>query len=204
MKLRGILPALAASLVITLTGCFGGGGGEIPQDRYYRLDQPMPKADGGLVMTGTLEVPRILAGGILNEQAIAFSYEEAPDVLRQYRSQFWNDAPGIMIQDRLTRYLQAAGVAKNVVMSSYGVRTDYYVKGELRRMELVAGKMSKVVLEMDLGLVRNQDAVLLFSNNYRMEKTIARAEPGLAVEGINSAMAEIFAAYLNDLYKLRR
>lgn len=203
MNSKRILSTLIVSLVIVLTGCYNEDNGEIPQDRYYRLDPPMPKTDGGLVMIGTLEVPRILAGGILNEQAIAFSYEETPNVLRQYRSQFWEDAPGIMLQDQLTRYLQMAGVATNVVMSSYGGRTDYYVKGELRRMEMVASSLPRVVLEIDLGLVRHKDAALLFSNNYRMEKMIARAEPRLAVEGINDAMGEIFAAYLNDLYKLR-
>lgn len=203
MTLRRILSTLIVSLVIVLSGCFNEDNAEIPQDRYYRLDPPMPKTDRGGAMIGTLEVPRILAGGILNEQAIAFSYEETPNVLRQYRSQFWEDAPGVMLQDRLTRYLQVAGVATNVVMSSYGGRADYYVKGELRRMEMVAGSLPRVVLEIDLGLIRNKDATLLFSNNYRMEKIIARAEPRLAVEGINDAMGEIFAAYLNDLYTLR-
>ncbi len=202
MNVKRILPVFAI-LALTLAGC--GGGGEIPQDRFFRLAQPVPPTEkSGLVMQGTLEVPRLIANGLLNERPIAFSWEETPNVLRQYRSQFWSEAPGVMVQDRLARYLQDAGVATRVVMASYGTRADYFVRGELRRMELVAGQTPRSVIEMDLGIIRNQDSALLFMQRYRSEKPISNADPIEAVRGMDAALDEVFAAFLRDVRNLRR
>ncbi len=199
--LKRILPVFAVLLMVA--GC--GGGGEIPQERFFRLSQPVPpQGDTGQIMHGTLEVPRFIANGLLNERAIAFSWEQTPSVLRQYRTQFWADAPGLMLQDRLARYLQQANVAPRVVMASYGTRADYFIRGEVQRMELVAGENPKAVLEMDLGLVRNQDATILLAKTYRAERAISQADPLAGVEGMDQALVEIFDAFLADLRRLRR
>lgn len=193
-----LLPAL---VLILLAGCAQP---ELPHDHFYRLMVPAPEGAGDApAIPGTIEVERLAADGLVSERPLVFSFRDDPQALRQYNYNLWNEAPPAIVQDQLSGYLRAAGIARRVVTPELRQRPDYQVVGKIRRFEQVVGPPHGVAVELDLGVVRLRDDGLVFRRSYFAERKTVDDAPATAARAVNEALAELFAGFVKDIRELK-
>lgn len=167
-----------------------------PQDRFYRLDAAVtatPPAAGPL--TGTLEVSRPVADGVLSERPLV--YQDAAGVLGRYRYDLWSDPPALLWQRALIDALRQAAIAGTVVGTDLRTQPDWSVRTHLSRFELLAAE-AKVVVSAELAVSSVKDGRLILLRTYTAEQPCP-AEPKAAAAALNRASADIMARFVADL-----
>ena len=193
-----LLPALL--IAPFLAGCLGAAP-PVPRDHYYRLLVPTP-AQGTEVapLPGVMAVELLQADGLLRERPLLYSQSGESFELQQHHYHYWNDAPPRMLQDQMVAYLRRSGVAGLVVTPDMRIRADYQVSGKVRRLErLLGGGPPRVIVEIELALLRLADGHLLVVDSYGAEQPAENDSVEAAVVSLNRATARVFERFLTEV-----
>lgn len=186
-------------LVLLLAACAGPAA---PPDSFYRIE-PGPPAQRFTrpPLPGVLEIGRLAADDVVAERAIAFARAEGGP-LSHYKYDFWSEPPGLMLQDRLSHYLAAAGLADRVVTPDLQLLPDWILRGKVRRFEQIAAG-NRVEIDLELSVVGARDGGLILMETYtaRVDAGSERVED--AARAMNKAVTEVFARVLADLGRAR-
>lgn len=190
---------LAAALCLLAAAC-GAAAPPVPADRYYRVLLPAPESRGGsAVLPGVLSVPPLETRGLLRERPLVYVDAARPLEMRQYEYHFWSEPLSVLLQDQLVSYLRAAGMASSVLRSSASVPADFELAGRVIRVEQgLGGPAPRVLVELELGLVRTADNLLVGSRTYRVEQPARDGSVMASVEAMNGALADIFDSFVVD------
>jgi len=191
----GRLSALVLAAV--LAAC--GGNATVPENHFYRLEVAPPEAPGKRLLTGVLEVDRLLATGELTQRSIVYRQADNPHQLQAYHYRFWNEPPGVLLQAELVGYLRAAGVADKVMTPEMRARPDYAITGRVEKLERIVGGSNAGVIEMSLVLRRVDDGKVLVAKSY--VRDFQPKDDGLTalVKGFSAAVRDIFKAFVGDI-----
>jgi ABC-type uncharacterized transport system auxiliary subunit len=187
----------AWGLLVLAAGCFGGAG---PADHFYRLTAAPPAHPlAAPALSGTVEVERFLADGVIAERPLLFARRDAPSEIVQQRYHYWTDSPTSLLQEELVRYLREANAAGAVVMPQLGVRPDWTVRGRIVRFERLTGGGAPVaVVTLELSLVRAGGA-LVHAGTYRAERPVAGDGEQAVVDAFAAGVAEVYGRFLDDI-----
>jgi ABC-type uncharacterized transport system auxiliary subunit len=182
-----------------LAGC-GEQGVPVPSDRFHRLIVgapetvfPSPK------LSGTLEVERFRADGVLQNRAIVFIEHDSPNVMHQYNYHLWADAPTRMLQSVTVEYLRDARLADQVVISGSRIDPSYTLIGDIKKLEHMVGDSSSVVVEIEFGLREHKDGSVVWLKNYTASKTVKDNNVGTASVAISESVEQILHDLSADL-----
>ena len=182
-----------------LAGC-GEQGVPVPSDRFHRLIVgapetvfPSPK------LSGTLEVERFRADGVLQNRAIVFIEHDSPNVMHQYNYHLWADAPTRMLQIVTVEYLRDARLADQVVISGSRIDPSYTLIGDIKKLEHLVGDSSSVVVEIEFGLREHKDGSVVWLKTYTASKTVKDNNVGTASVAISESVEQILHDLSADL-----
>ena len=190
---------MGAILCSALAGC-GEQGVPVPSDRFHRLIigapdtvyQP-PK------LTGTLEIDRFHAAGVLQSRAIIFVEQDNPNVMHQYQYQLWADAPTRMLQIVTMEYLRDARLADQVVLSGLRIDPDHTLVGDIKKLEHVVGNSSSVAVELAFVLREHEDGSVVWVKSYSAARKVKDDSVGAATLAISESIEEILTRLSADL-----
>lgn len=186
---------IALGSLVLLAACSGPA---TPPDSFYRVEPGAPaQRFAKPLLPGVLEINRLAADGVASERAMAFARTEG-GALAHYKYDFWSEPPGVLLQDRLAHYLDAAGVADRVVTPDLRVLSDWVLRGKVRRFELVADR-AEAVADLELAVVSARDGRLVLLRTYeaRTRTGSDRIEDG--AHAMEAGVRDIFARFLADL-----
>lgn len=193
----------ALFLVGSLAACAGQ---EPTPDHFYRVDVP-PAATllERPLFPGIVEVAPLIADGLVSERAIVYLYADQPSEIHQYSYRFWNTPPAVLVQEQLLHFLRGAHLAERVVSTDLRLPADVSVEGRVRRFEQVfTGKDVRMVVDLDLAVIRGKDEGLTLLKDYHAEKPAQDDSLPAAAAAASEALSEIFNTLLNDLRAGRR
>jgi cholesterol transport system auxiliary component len=169
-------------------------------DRHYRLEAPAPtrRLDTPPI-PGTLTVERLRGGGLLDQLPLVYRMERDSSELHQHRYSRWIDTPTMLLQQEMTDYLRAAGVAERVVTSDLGVDGDFALQGRLLRLERVLDDEASVEISLELAVLRTQSSQLVQQKTYRAERSVESREVAASVAALEDALGEILNRFTADL-----
>ncbi|MBI3445262.1 MAG: membrane integrity-associated transporter subunit PqiC [Magnetospirillum sp.] len=193
------LKITTALLVLALAACAGPAA---PPDAFYRIEPAAPaQRFAKPILPGIVEVSRMTTDGVVDERPLAFAKGEGGP-LGHYKYDLWSEPPGLMLQDRLRHFLNAAGLADRVVPPELQLLPDWIVRGKIRRLEQIAGaEMAVVELELSVVGARNGALVLLETYSARIPAGSERVEDAAAA--LQKGVSDIFARFLADLGRVR-
>lgn len=172
----------------------------VPKDNYYRLHVGTPKQIYKQpILTGTIEVQRFSADGLMANRHIAYATSQRPNLLNEYHYHFWSEPPPVMIRDQLVDYLRAAKTSKRVVTPELRVSSAYIITGKIKRFEHIRGSNAHAAVELELAARHRKSGDLLYLGTYGVKTPVAGSEVASAVESINRSVREIFARFLNHI-----
>lgn len=189
--------AAALSLATLLAACAGQ---EAPDDHFYRLNVPAAAALERPAIKGMVEVAPLLAEGLVSDRAVVYLYADEPFELHQYNYHFWNTPPAAGVQEQLIRYLRAVKAAERVVSTDLRLPVDAAIEGRVRRFDQVFGGGGvRMVVELELAVIRTKDEKLSFLKTYLSEVPAADDSLPAAAKAASIALGEIFAKLVADL-----
>jgi len=172
----------------------------IPQDQFYRLSATAPRASSVVLLNGTLAVARFQSDGLHNERALLYARSNQPLRLIQYRYHYWTDPPTRLLQDFLTGCLRQGGVATTVANGESVRNPDYRLSGNINRFEsILTDKQTRILIDLDLALYKNNAEVPLLIKNYQKEILAGDNSVYAAVDGYQKAMNGICGDLVNDI-----
>lgn len=192
-----IARSLTGALLLALAACAQP---PLPQDHFYRLDAPQPKAAAAQPrLKGVIEIPRFTADGLVAGRPLVYAETGKEHELLDYHYHFWVEPPGVMAQDRLIHFLRAAKLADNVVAPEMRLEPDYVINGRIRRLERVIGSRTpKAVLEMEIGLRGAKTNRILWLETYKVDSDCAEDSVTAAVQAFNQALGTVYQRFLDD------
>ncbi len=199
--MTAIVRLAAVAAAVTLAGCTGS---PAPEDRYYRLDvAAAAPTTGKPLLAGIVQVASLDADGLLAERPLVYALSGEPFEIRHYNYDLWNEPPGTLVQDQLIRYLRGVNLADRVVSTDLRTTGDYVVEGRVHRFDQVIGAGTAVVVELEFTLIRLSDDRLMLLETYRKATPAANDTAPAAARAANSALAEIFAQFVEDLARVK-
>jgi len=189
----------ALSLLLLLTGCASAPG--IPETRYFRL--PAAAEASRLtapVLADPIVVDTFYADGVHADQALLYSLDPEGDQLRAYHYQLWADPPTRMLQRRLIRALDAAGVAPLVVDRLPPTGRQYRLQARIEgfeRLQREDGWHVRAILAIRLDHSDATRPVLL--RTYRDERRVEGTSMRDSVRALGAAVDGLFAQLVQDL-----
>jgi cholesterol transport system auxiliary component len=194
---RLALFAGAAWIAGFCTSCLSG---PAPVDHYYRIEVAAPAAPAPPVLAGTLEVDRPRVEAIAQGRRMLYRDAGKPGEIAQHSYHHWADPPSLMVQAQLVDYLRAAGVAEHVVTPAVHVDSDYRLTGRVVHLERILGSgTARVVVELELALLKNAGNEILLFETYRDEREAAGNGVGESVTAYGEALGSIFGHFVADL-----
>lgn len=195
MRIR--FPVLLPLLV--LAACAGPAA---PPDNFYRVEPAAPVARlAAPILPGLLEVERLAADGALAERAVAFMAQEGGP-LAHYKYDYWSEAPAVLLQERLARFLTQAGVADRVVTPDLRTLPDWSLRGKVLRFEQVADR-SLAAVHLRLGVVSSRDGRLLLLEDYAIQVPTRSDQVQTLAAAMEQGVATLFQRFLADLERAR-
>ncbi|NNG02600.1 MAG: ABC transporter [Inquilinus sp.] len=186
-------------ILLTVAAC-AGGAGEVPRDRYFRLDIAAPAAERAAPLAGALLVTRLDAEGLMRERPLVYSADASALAVEQDDYHFWIEPPTRLLQAELVDYLRAAGIAETVVTPELRIRSNYEIVGTIRRFERVLGEgRPKVAVELELALIDLAGDRLRAVDTYAVVIDCPDRRIETSVVAFNRAVAEIFDAFVADI-----
>ncbi len=174
----------------------------IPQDHFYRLSVPLPEVrEDTTIISGTLQVERFAAEGVLSGRPLVYSDSDNPNELKEYYYHFWMEPPTVMLQNQLIKYMRNVNVAEVIVTPEIRANPSYVVSGKIRRMERVTGAESKIALELEMGLRDASTDRIVILDTYAVE---AESEgPGVkgAVLAMDKVLVGLYQRFIDDIKK---
>ncbi|MHC8510167.1 MAG: ABC-type transport auxiliary lipoprotein family protein [Rhodospirillales bacterium] len=187
-----------ALLALGLAACAGGG--QAPQDSYYRVDAGAPpSALNGGALDGVLAVDRFAADGLTSGRAIVFVDPKTPNQMKQYFYHHWSEPPNVMLRDELVRYLRAVGAAETIITPEIRIDPVYALSSRIHALERRLGEHGTAVVELEFALSEPATGRLLLNKTYKAE--VPAAGPALddSIAAFNEGLADIFARFAADL-----
>ncbi|MHC8510409.1 MAG: ABC-type transport auxiliary lipoprotein family protein [Rhodospirillales bacterium] len=185
------------------------GGGQAPQDSYYRVDAGAPPgvlnggALGGGSLNGVLAVERFAAEGLTAGRAIVYVDPKTPNQMKQYFYHHWSEPPNVMLRDELVRYLRAANAAETIVTPEIRVEPGYALSGRIHALERRLGDSDTApdtaVVELEFALAQPATGRLLLNKTYKAEVPAAGGTLDDSVAAFNEGLSDIFARLAADL-----
>ncbi len=187
-------------LALTLTSCAGP---TPPADQYFRLDVTAPTAMPAPALPGVVEVNRFAAQGLAGERSMLYSRAETPGQVARYSYALWVESPTLLLQNQLIAVMRGARAADLVVSPDLHTPPEHVVQGRILRFEEVLGPTPKVVVELELGVVRLHGGEMRLLRTYRAEAPLNGDKPADAAQGFQTAVGDIFGHFVTDLQTLR-
>ena len=172
----------------------------VPKDNFYRLQANTPKLvyDKPL-FSGTVEIQRFNADGLMANRPIAYSSYQNPHQLNEYHYHFWTEPPPIMIRDQMVDYFRAAKVASKVLTPELRISSEFIITGKIKRFEHVRGNSEHAAVELELAARNRKSGDLLYLGTYGVKTPVSGSDVASAVESINQSVQSIFARFLNHI-----
>lgn len=196
-----VLPGtLLLAIAMILGSCASG---PALHDHFYRLELPEPERRlDSPPLKGTLQVDRPWADALTGERPLLYRQNSgSPQVHRQVYHR-WADSPTVMIQQELTRYLRASGLATQVVTRKLRVNVDYVLTCHILRLERVLDGSPRVVMELELGITSLKDNQALLLQSYREEQAANSDEVDASIDAYNQALHSILNRFLADTSRI--
>ncbi|MEX2450765.1 MAG: ABC-type transport auxiliary lipoprotein family protein [Rhodospirillales bacterium] len=172
----------------------------VPKDNYYRLQTSAPKhVYEKPLFSGTVEVQRFHADGLMANRSIAYAEAEAPNTLNEYNYHFWTEPPPVMLRDKMIDYMRAAKVAVKIVPPELRISSDYIVSGKIKRFEHIRGAGEHAAVELELAARNNKNGELLYLGTYGVKTPVEGSNVAAAVTAINHSVEEIYARFLEHI-----
>lgn len=188
---------LAAVLVaLTVAGCMGSAP-PVPPDNYYRLQVPAPAERAERpALPGILSVGAFDADGLLRARPLLFSEADKEQAVRQHHYHFWTDSPTRLLQWEMVSYLRQRGLAGSIVTPRMRVRADYELVGKIKRLErILGGPDYRVVVELEIAVIRQSDRRLIVEDTYVAEIRSADESVESSVDALNQALSRAFETF---------
>jgi len=194
-------PAYARSalawVALLFAGCLSG---PAPVDHYYRVEVPPPGGSVARALSGTVEVDRLRVEAIAQGRRMLYRKADRPEEVAQFAYHHWADPPNVMVQSEMVDYLRATGVADRVVTPGVHVGSDFRITGRIVRFEQILGSGDpRVVVELEIELVRNRGNELLLLETYREERSASGSSVGDAAAAYGEALQVIFGRLAADI-----
>ena len=193
--------ALFVLACLALTSACGvvGPSQPVPEEHYYRLELPAPKA-GASGLKGVVVVDALEAAAIYARRAIVYSEDPQHLTLQEYHYHFWTDPPPRLLQQALVSHLRQAQPAATVADEAGRALWDYRVSGRVLRFErLRAGPGWQTAVDIELRVDAAGERRPLLVKNYTRNQAVGGESMEATVQAFARAVAEIFADFLNDL-----
>lgn len=178
----GPAKAVALAVVVACVSC----GGSAPPTNYYVLDLPSPEpAQESLDHTAV--VMPLRAGSVIRQGRIV--YRESPEQVGYYEYHRWAEDPEDSVGRFLAQELMARGTFAAVVPFDGKTRSDFLLRGELRRLEEIDydGPVH-VRTELALELVEVRSGRLVWSGVSSHTEPVASSEVRSVVSGMSAAV----------------
>lgn len=194
MRLMGLI---AAGLV--LTACSSTP--PVPQDRFYRLDQPARFATERIIV-GQLAVAPLETDGIYRERSVLFIDQAAPLEIQRYHYHFWSSEPSALLQEQVIAFCRSNGIADQITRFNPAQTADWIVRGHVLRFEReISATTSRVSVAVDLELFRKDEHVPALAKEYRAAVDTARPMHDVAA-GFSKAVDQILAQFFQDVARV--
>jgi ABC-type uncharacterized transport system auxiliary subunit len=176
-----------AGVVLLLVA--GAACGKTPATNFYTINLPAPSEAGSAPAAWQVGVERPRASHLLRQDRIV--YFTSGNELNFYQYHRWAEPPEFLVQSAVIRRLQAVGLFDNVVPYRAQKGLDYVVRGHLLAMEEVdspSGVTARFGLELEL--VRQKDAVVVWSGRATRERPVATNSVEAVVEAMGGCVGE--------------
>ena len=205
MKIKGLSHLVAALILASSSGCFTFPKKEFPEKKYYVLevqrDAPTLPVKNGLVLT----IRNLKMSPPYNQNE--FIYQKAPS---EFAADFYNEfltQPNMMLTEQLRRWLFAAGLFQNTVLSNSYVAATHVLEGNIEKLygDYRDPNVLHACSEMQFTLIDDTriKSPVIFQQGYGRNIPISSKDPVELVKGWNQGLREIFAELESDLSKLR-
>lgn len=183
---------------LTVSGC---GGGEVPDDHFYRLAPAAPtSAYQSPPIAGTLLVERLRADGVLSQRPILYVDRSQPVEVKQYSYHYWVESPPGLIQLQLVDYLRKANVANEVVERGGRVFNGCVLDGVIRSFERLTGDGDPLVsVSIDYKLTRASDGTQILFQNRNINARPNGTSMAETIMAFNFAANQIFGEIAADV-----
>ena len=179
---RSVAAALA---IVACLAC----GGKVPPTLYYVLDLPAPAlAEERLGRTAVL-MP-IRTSKLVGQGRLV--YRESREQVGFYEYHRWAEDPEDSIADALLRALMARGTFASVAPFDGRTRSDFLVRGELRRLEEIDydGPV-RAAAEVSLELVDALTGQVVWSGAASRIEDVSESEVRSVVSAMSAAVQEV-------------
>lgn len=175
---------------LLVAGC--GGGGSIPEPRFYRIAYTSPAAaSAGASLPVTLGVAGL--GGPETYRQERLVYRTLPHKVGFYPYDRWEVPPVEMVTDALIDHLRAAGYFRRVVPYTRDGQADYVLRGRLLRFDEEDGGPGTpwtAVVEIDYQLVDPQKGQVVSTGVARAALPVQGRQPDAIVDSLSAATRE--------------
>lgn len=191
-------------VVLFLSACFGGGT-EIPQDNFYRLnDISTTKKTANIASSAfnVVAVATLKSDALHRERAILYSDISEPLHIQRYNYHHWTQTPNELIQEHLIDYLRKTEFAPKVVRYGEVVQIDAKLTGYIKRFERVinSGEV-KVQVRLELHLETFGNKRKHYQQSYDVEQATSDNSMHATVNAFSLALENIYQQYLDDIHK---
>ncbi|GJL65771.1 MAG: ABC transporter [Nitrospirales bacterium] len=194
------ISAFLISLTCMLSGCLGG---PAPQDHFYRLELPTPESSfSSPLLQGTIQITRPWADALTSERRLLYRIMTGTAQVHRHAYHRWIDSPTLIVQQQITQYLRNAGVATHVVTPELRIKADYRFTCRITRLERILDESPRVMMELELGLIRLREREAVMLQTYRVEQQANSTDIPAAIEAYNQALTKILNQFLEDLSTL--
>lgn len=168
----------------------------VPEDHFYRL--PDISTVKSKQLANELAVKRFLTDGLHSQRAILYSNDKAPLQIKQYHYHHWADTPPRMLQEVVISALRRSGIANKVMNYDAAKRSEYTLRGKIRKFEQVRRDNGSIVLiDIELRLDDKAGNALLIKD-YNTEQIAASPAPHDLVQAFGEGLRLVLNSFIQD------
>lgn len=199
------LPLIVLALCLLASGCAGLNKPAL-EKHYYDITPARPEALAPAVSPsfGALKVRRLSVSPMHSGREMVYRTSE-----NGYSSDFYNGffvAPADMLSQGLRRWLGESGLFAHVVAPSSLVAGELVLEGNLVALYGDYSGAPEAVATMEFLLLDESrpEVEIVFSSVYSRRVSMSAASPDRLAEGLQRAVAEVYAALEKDLASIKR
>lgn len=181
-------------ILLAFAGGCGVAGSDVPETRYFVIDYSLVASrNSGPVMPVSIGVDKFRSDAVYRTDKIV--YRKVPYQIDFYPYEKWGARPNEIVTDRLIDHLLAVRKFREVIRASSGARSDYLVRGRVKRFEEDSSKGYSAVAQLEISLIYRKTGKVLL-NRRLLRRTAAKSKPP---QGFVNAMAENLKSMLSQL-----
>ena len=191
---------LSFLLTFAITAC-GLGGGDLPDDHYYRLPDISVTKQAQAAFDEIVIKP-VKASGLYHDRAILYIEKEKPLELQRYHYYFWAETPANLLQNALYQGLLSSGVSGQVSRQLGEHRADYIIDSRIIRFErVIDGSNVTVEVVVEIALRSGKNATQHWSRRYASTQQLQTTAMHDSAEAFARALQQIVETLIGDLNK---